>query len=121
MDTSNETILMLVSFLQRIEHRNCSKQYIQSIPIGSIGDILYHQAYVSFSERFMLNYESDQIEYLFPIWFDRFCIITPKAEKIPNYLAIFRCFSPSVLSFIMFSNTICSFCWYCLRRSSRNK
>lgn len=59
---------------------------------GSLGDILYDRADISLNSRFVKEYGTKDIEYTFPVGFDNLCIVVPKAERLPKWLAFFRVF-----------------------------
>lgn len=80
-----------------------------------MGDVLYRRAYMSMNGRFIADYGTDEIDYLFPVNFDKFCIISPKASKIPEWMAIFKCFQIDVWLLIVGINSICGAVWWLLR------
>lgn len=59
---------------------------------GTLGDLLYDRADIAFNLRFLVSYDTDDIEYMVPILGDKVCVIAPAAEKIPQWKAIFQCF-----------------------------
>lgn len=81
-----------------------------------MGDVLYGKAYASFNARFIRDYGTDDIEFMTPVYFDKFCIIAPKASKIPEWMAIFKCFNVYVWCMIVVINTACGYFWYLLKR-----
>ncbi|KAJ6633673.1 hypothetical protein Bhyg_16618, partial [Pseudolycoriella hygida] len=83
--------------------------------IGSLGDVLYRRVYISFNTRFISDYGTDDIEYLFPTYFDRVCVIAPKALKVPQWMAIFKCFNRNLWIIILFINTMCGIFWFLLK------
>ncbi|GAB0087902.1 uncharacterized protein DMENIID0001_022640 [Sergentomyia squamirostris] len=72
---------------------------------GSFGNILYKVSDVSFNNRFIFQYETNQIDFLQTIAQDKFCFMAPKAEIIPKWLAIFQCFRMDVW-IVIFSGNI---------------
>lgn len=99
---------------------------LKSIFLGSIGDVLYRRVYASFNGRFVSDYGTNDIEYMFPVYFDKICVIAPKALKVPQWMAIFKCFNMNVWLLIVFINTVCGYFWYLLklwanRSSKRSK
>lgn len=84
--------------------------------LGSLGDVLYRRVYASFNGRFVGDYGTDDLEYMYPVFFDKFCIIAPKALKIPEWMAIFKCFDMTVWSLIIIVNVLCGYFWYILKR-----
>lgn len=97
--------------------QNCIRISINNFGLGSIGDVLYRNTYVSFNGRFITNYGTDDIEYMFPYYFDKLCIIAPKALQIPEWMAIFKCFHVSVWLAFLVMNSLCGWFWFLLRRS----
>lgn len=83
--------------------------------IGSLGDVLYRRVYASFNGRFVSDYGTDDIEYLFPVNSDKMCVIAPKALKVPQWMAIFKCFSMHLWLLIILINTMCGYIWYLLK------
>lgn len=71
--------------------------------------------YASFNSRFISDYGTNDIEYLFPVYSDKMCVMAPKALKIPQWMAIFKCFDRNLWLFIIFSNTLCGYIWYLLK------
>lgn len=59
---------------------------------GTLGDILYGDADAAFNSRFLLNYDSLDIEYLMPTLGDKVCVVAPAARRIPQWKSIFKCF-----------------------------
>lgn len=80
--------------------------------------MLYRRVYASFNSRFITDYGTKDIEYLFPVYFDQVCVIAPKALKVPQWMAIFKCFDRNLWLLIIFVNTFCGYFWYFLRTSA---
>lgn len=80
-----------------------------------MGDVLYRRVYASFNARFVSDYGTDDIEFMFPVSSDKVCVIAPKALKVPQWMAIFKCFSKNVWLLIVFINTFCGYFWYILK------
>lgn len=66
----------------------------------------------------MTDYDTDDIEYMFPYYFDKLCVISPKALRIPEWMAIFKCFSATVWVSILVVNCVCGLCWVLLKRTN---
>lgn len=66
----------------------------------------------------MTDYGTSEIEYMFPVFFDKLCVIAPKAQKIPEWMAIFKCFDVTVWVLILIVNSICGCVWYILKEST---
>lgn len=88
--------------------------------LGSLGDVLYRRVYASFNGRFVSDYGTDDIDYLFPVYSDKVCVIAPKALKIPQWMAIFKCFNKNLWLLIVFINSLCGYMWYLLKSSARS-
>lgn len=71
--------------------------------------------YASFNGRFVSDYGTDDIEYMFPVYSDKMCVIAPKALKVPQWMAIFKCFSKNLWLLIILINTMCGYIWYLLK------
>lgn len=82
---------------------------------GSMGDILYRRADANLNGRFIIDYESNEIEFIYPVFADKFCIIAPSALQIPGWMAIFRCYSIGVWSGILATVFVCTFFWHFLK------
>lgn len=95
-----------------------SIQNIKKTGTGSIGSVLRSKVYASFNGRFMTDYDTNDIEYMFPYYFDKLCIIAPKALKIPEWMAIFKCFSETVWLSLLLINCLCGLIWFLLKRSN---
>ncbi|KAJ6646223.1 hypothetical protein Bhyg_01434 [Pseudolycoriella hygida] len=84
---------------------------------GSMGDILYRYADASFNGRFIIDYGSNEIEFLHPVFADKFCVIAPSALQIPGWMAIFRCYSAEVWVGILMTVFICTGYWHFIRKA----
>jgi hypothetical protein len=61
---------------------------------GSTGDIVYDRADISFNSRFLRYDYINDVDFTYPHDKEGFCIIVPKAERIPEYLCLFLPFHP---------------------------
>lgn len=59
---------------------------------GSTGDVLYGRADIAFNSRFLMNYGTNDIEFMVPILGDKVCVIMPSFRRTPQWKAIFNCF-----------------------------
>ncbi|PSN55153.1 Ionotropic receptor [Blattella germanica] len=84
---------------------------------GSLGDILYNKADFSANTRFIKDYATPDIEFTSPVMFDNLCIIVPKAELLPHWLAPFRAFTFQVFYVIFLTYLTCSIIYYTLKHS----
>lgn len=84
--------------------------------VGSLGDVINRVSDISINGRFIQQYNADEIEFLHPVFFDKFCIIAPKALEIPQWLAIFLCFDLQVWIVIVGITIFCGFFWYLLKK-----
>uniref|UniRef100_A0A1B0CQV0 Putative ionotropic receptor 10a n=1 Tax=Lutzomyia longipalpis TaxID=7200 RepID=A0A1B0CQV0_LUTLO len=93
---------------------------------GTLGDVVYKKTDLSFNNRFVMKYKSD-VEFLYAIMTDQFCLFAPKAQLKPKWLAIFKCFTVDVWSLFVVVNLICGFvrygikCWEELLRWRKGK
>lgn len=63
----------------------------------------------------MLYYNTTEIEFLFPVFNDKVCIIAPAAERIPQWTAIFKCFDIYVWILLLSVTFICGCFWFVLK------
>lgn len=84
--------------------------------VGSIGDILRKDIDVSFNGRFIKYYDTFDVDFMTPVLFENFCIVAPKALRIPEYLRIFQCFHPTVWAAIVIINLALGCLWFCTKR-----
>uniref|UniRef100_A0A182NSF8 Ionotropic glutamate receptor C-terminal domain-containing protein n=1 Tax=Anopheles dirus TaxID=7168 RepID=A0A182NSF8_9DIPT len=89
--------------------------------VGSLGDLLQYRTDVSFNIRFMKYYDTQDIEFLHPIYSDQLCVLSPKSLEIPQWLAIFLCFHPYVWALFVIIGFVGGYCWYVLRRWALRK
>lgn len=82
---------------------------------GTLGDVLYGKAEASFNARFLLDYGTAQIEFMFPVLGDKMCVIAPAAQKIPQWTAIFKCFSVNVWISFAAVTCLCGGFWFLLK------
>lgn len=66
----------------------------------------------------MSDYGTNDIEYMFPYFFDKLCIVAPKALKIPEWMAIFKCFNVTVWLSLLLVNCLCGWFWFFLKQST---
>lgn len=78
--------------------------------------MLHSTVSASFNGRFLTDYGTSDIEYIYPYYFDKLCIIAPKALKIPKWIAIFRCFSGTVWIILFLIICFCGLFWFFLKR-----
>lgn len=88
---------------------------------GSIGEILYGRADVSMNGRFIQEYDSPEIEFLFTVSADKMCVIAPAAERIPQWMAIFKCFNVYVWILLPVVTTLCGGFLFILKLWGRSK
>lgn len=61
---------------------------------GTLGDVIYGRADIAFNSRFLINYDTSDIEFMVPILGDKVCVITASSQT-PKWKAIFNCFDIS--------------------------
>lgn len=76
------------------------------------------RADVSFIGHFVNDYGTDEIEYIFPHFFDKLCIVAPKAPKIPEWMAIFQCYDITVWLSLLVMNCLCGWFWFTLKQTN---
>ncbi|XP_055388015.1 uncharacterized protein LOC129616420 [Condylostylus longicornis] len=74
--------------------------------IGTIGRVMYSEADITMNTHFIMDYNTNEIEYLTGLLTDKFCVIAPKADIIPQSMAVFTCFQPQTWAFIILMNFI---------------
>ncbi|XP_059620702.1 uncharacterized protein LOC132264493 [Phlebotomus argentipes] len=87
--------------------------------VGTLGDVLYKKTDIAFNNRFVMLYDTEDLDFLNSIMTDQFCLFTPKAGIKPKWLATFKCFRPDVWLIILLSNLICGFIRHCIKRWQR--
>lgn len=88
---------------------------------GAIGDVLYGDIDIAINSRFIIDYETFDIDYVYPLFADLFCIIAPSALQIPQWHAIFQIFNIHVWMIILFMDLLCAYVWYLLIKLGRRK
>lgn len=87
--------------------------------IGSLGDVVHKRADVAFNSRFVIDYATDEIDFMFPVLGERVCVIAPSALQIPQWTAIFKCFSLTVWIALWTVATLSGFFWFSLKKVHR--
>lgn len=82
---------------------------------GSIGDIIARKMDISFNARFIKAYDTDDIEFTVPVFYDQFCVIVPKAQKVPTWMSIFLVFSVPVWCVIGLTFISTGFMWWLMK------
>ncbi|KAK3924994.1 Ionotropic receptor 21a [Frankliniella fusca] len=59
---------------------------------GTLGKVMTGEAWISFNSRFRKDYNTKDIDFTYPYSFDELCVMVPQAQRIPNYITIFRIF-----------------------------
>lgn len=88
---------------------------------GSIGDVISRRVAISFNDRFLVNYGTDDIEFSTPVGNDMICLVVPSAQKIPQWLKIFRCFTIDAWVGIFGMYLLVTLFWYTLKSKSAPK
>ncbi|GLV40572.1 Ionotropic receptor 10a [Carabus blaptoides fortunei] len=84
---------------------------------GSFGLVAYRKVDISFNTRFVDGFGSEVVEYLTPVINDKFCLVVPKASRIPQALSLFRCFDLNSWLLILFTYIVASMYWYAVQRA----
>ncbi|RZC42668.1 hypothetical protein BDFB_014653, partial [Asbolus verrucosus] len=79
---------------------------------GSLGDVVNRKVMFSGNGRFLMDYGTTEIEFTVPYDGDRFCLITPKALKVPRWKTLSNCFT--IWSWFSISGIciVCVIIWY---------
>ncbi|GLV40558.1 Ionotropic receptor 10a [Carabus blaptoides fortunei] len=83
--------------------------------VGSLGDVVNHKVAVSFNGRYLSVYGTDGYEFTTPVTNDLLCLIVPKAEKIPQWLITFHCFTVEAWIGIFGLYVLVSMYWYSMK------
>lgn len=83
--------------------------------IGSLADVAERRADISINARFFKLYKTDQIEFTIPITIERFCLIAPKAKRIPHWLNILQVFAASTWYLILGTSSLLAVMWWLFR------
>lgn len=75
---------------------------------GSLGDVLEQRVDMSVNSRFLDSYGTDDLDFVTPVFADKFCIVCPSAGRIPGWSAMFRCFAPEIWCGLIGANCICA-------------
>lgn len=78
---------------------------------GIFGEVAYRKVDISFNSRFVESIDFDLVEYLTPVINDKFCLIVPKSSRVPQWLAIFRCFDVNTWILILFTYFVSAIYW----------
>lgn len=66
------------------------------------------------NSRFIVDYDTVDIDFLYPVFSDKYCVIAPGALKVPQWQAIFHIFDTQVWILILAVDVVCAFIWYSL-------
>lgn len=83
---------------------------------GSLGAVVYKNVDISANGRFLIEYESNSIEFTNPVSNDQVCVVVPKSLKIPQWIKIFRCFQTDTWILLIFIWNSCVGFWFLLRK-----
>lgn len=78
---------------------------------GSLGLVITRNVSIAMNGYFIKDYETEMIEFTVPFNNDNVCVVVPKAERIPQWLSIFRCFSVTVWYFVGATLVTLTFLW----------
>lgn len=88
--------------------------------IGGIGDVISQRIDVAMNSRFIVDYETKDIDFLYPAFSDKYCVIAPGALRVPQWQAIFHIFDINVWILILVIDVVCALIWYFLIHISRH-
>lgn len=78
---------------------------------GSLGRVIRRNVSIAMNGYFIKDYGTDMIEFTTPFNTDNVCVVVPKAERIPQWLSMFKCFSKDVWCFVGGTLIILTFLW----------
>lgn len=82
------------------------------IHTGTLGDVAYNRIDISGNGMFYSDYDgSGLIEFTIPVNNDKLCVVVPKAQEIPQWIKMFRCFKPKTWLILFAICTICIIFW----------
>lgn len=74
------------------KQRNFGKTVKKGWVTGSLGYVVYDLIDLVANGMFVTEHENRNFEYTTLFFHDKICVIAPKAERVPQWLAIFKCF-----------------------------
>lgn len=86
---------------------------------GVVGDLIREHADVAVNSRFIIDYGTDEIEFLYPVVADLYCVIAPAALPRPKWSAMFRCFRTSIWNLLLFVQCLTALVWFGFQVKSR--
>lgn len=117
INCATDRLLVVYNEIRKLKRKMKVRSFV--VVPGSIGDVLYRNTYISFNARFTADYGTDEIEFMFPVFCDKLCIIAPKAHRIPEWMAIFKCFHITVWILFLLITSICGYIWFLLQQSNK--
>lgn len=85
--------------------------------VGTLGAVINGDVDISFNGRFVKDYDTDgKLAFLHYISFDRVCFITPKAQRVPTWMAPLLIFNIQAWSALFGIVWINGLFWYLLRQ-----
>lgn len=85
---------------------------------GVTGDLIHNRAEAAFNSRFIIDYEIAQLDFLYPVYSDQYCVVAPGAEPLPKYAATIRCFSTLVWRLLVLMQFVIAVVWGGMRESN---
>lgn len=95
--------------------------YLFILCAGVIGDLINERADAAFNSRFITDYGTDEIDFLYPVFSDRYCVIAPAALPLPKWAVMLRCFRTSVWCILLMAQWCCVLVWFGLRSIRLNR
>lgn len=90
-------------------------QFPNGTSTGSLGDVIQKNVAISFNGRFISDLGTNETEFTTPVGNDMLCVIVPSAQKIPQWLKIFRCFTPDAWLGIFAVYFLAVLYWYSIK------
>ena len=86
---------------------------------GAIKDVVERKIVYSANSRFLVIYETDELEFTVPFTTEEICAVVPKARRVPRWAGIFKCFSATTW-FLIGCTFVVSVCFEYYLEPSRN-
>lgn len=74
--------------------------------------MIEERADVAFNSRFIIDYDTEEIDFLHPVVADLYCVIAPSALPLPKWAAMFRCFRTSVWNLLLVAQLLTAMVWF---------
>lgn len=110
--TMSQFLNFSVEFVDGLGQQNFGYAFFNSTISGALGTVASRRAVINTNGRFLLDYGTKMVEFTVPYDSDSYCCLVPKANKLPQFLLIFTCFSRLTWMSIYAVFFICLILWY---------